>query len=158
MAYKMNLSIDELTENVKSLSSPEVKEGFSKLSVNSVKDNFINIIKNRYFCFEGVAKRSEYWQYALMLVVIDIVVSVVWTILGIVGLGIVGYILHGVINLALLCPSLGVGARRLHDTGKSGWLQLIAIIPIIGWLIVLVLMLGKSVECECGCGCGCEQK
>ena len=156
MAYKMNLSIDELTANVKSLSSPEVKEGFSKLSVNSVKDNFINIIKNRYFCFEGVAKRSEYWQYVLAIFVCSIVLSIISTILGIIGLGVVGGILQGLFNLAILCPSLGVAARRLHDTGKSGWLQLIAIIPVIGWLVVLALMLGKSVECECGCGC--EQK
>jgi uncharacterized membrane protein YhaH (DUF805 family) len=42
--------------------------------------------------------------------------------------------------LAVIIPSLAVGARRLHDIGKSGWWQLISLIPIIGgiWLIVLM--------------------
>jgi uncharacterized membrane protein YhaH (DUF805 family) len=30
-----------------------------------------------------------------------------------------------------------VAARRLHDIGKSGWWQLLAFIPLIGWLVLL---------------------
>jgi uncharacterized membrane protein YhaH (DUF805 family) len=36
--------------------------------------------------------------------------------------------------------ALSVGARRLHDTDKSGWLLLLGLIPFIGGLIVLVLL------------------
>jgi len=41
--------------------------------------------------------------------------------------------------LAVVIPSLAVAVRRLHDTGKSGWFYLVALIPLIGgiWLIVL---------------------
>ncbi|MCG2609581.1 DUF805 domain-containing protein, partial [Acinetobacter sp. SM34] len=47
-------------------------------------------------------------------------------------------LLNGLLNLALLLPSLAVGARRLHDTNRSGWWQLlvltvIGIIPLIIW-------------------------
>ena len=35
-------------------------------------------------------------------------------------------------------PSIAVGARRLHDIGKSGWLQLLGIIPIVGLIILIV--------------------
>jgi uncharacterized membrane protein YhaH (DUF805 family) len=37
----------------------------------------------------------------------------------------------------MLVPSLAVGARRLHDIGKSGWLQLLGLIPIIGWILLI---------------------
>jgi len=40
-------------------------------------------------------------------------------------------------NLAVLVPSLAVGARRLHDIGKSGWFQLLVLVPLIGWLVLL---------------------
>ncbi|HKR48556.1 MAG TPA: DUF805 domain-containing protein [Pseudonocardiaceae bacterium] len=40
--------------------------------------------------------------------------------------------------LAVLLPSLAVGARRLHDTGRTGWWQLIGIIPFIGWIVLIV--------------------
>jgi uncharacterized membrane protein YhaH (DUF805 family) len=41
-------------------------------------------------------------------------------------------------------PSLAAGARRLHDTGRSGWWQLISLIPIVGWIILLVFMVQDS--------------
>lgn len=41
--------------------------------------------------------------------------------------------------IAVFIPGLAVSVRRLHDVGKSGWMLLIALIPIIGaiWLLVL---------------------
>jgi uncharacterized membrane protein YhaH (DUF805 family) len=41
------------------------------------------------------------------------------------------------IGLALLVPSIAVGSRRLHDIGKSGWLQLLCFIPVIGWILLI---------------------
>ena len=46
--------------------------------------------------------------------------------------------LGGLYTLAVLIPSLAVAARRLHDTDRSGWWQLIALIPLIGFIILLV--------------------
>ena len=43
--------------------------------------------------------------------------------------------------LALLIPSLSVNVRRLHDTGKSGWMLLILLIPCIGFILWLVWMI-----------------
>ena len=43
--------------------------------------------------------------------------------------------------LALLPPSLGVSVRRLHDTGKSGWLLLLYFVPCIGFILLLVWMI-----------------
>jgi uncharacterized membrane protein YhaH (DUF805 family) len=38
----------------------------------------------------------------------------------------------------LIVPSIAVGIRRLHDTGKTGWLILIGLIPIVGFIILIV--------------------
>lgn len=57
-------------------------------------------------------------------------------LLDFIGLGMLG----SLFNLAVLLPSLGLGARRLHDINLSGWWQLVGIIPIIGWIILIVLM------------------
>ena len=158
MSYKFAFTIDELISNVQSLSSPEVKEGFSQLNFESVKNNFIDVVKNRYFCFEGTAGRKEFWQYIIVPVVLMVATNILTTILGII-LKSTGYYigstLSTLVSLALVCPTLGVTARRLHDTGKSGWLQLIGIIPVIGWLVVWALCLGKKAE---DCCCCCEQK
>ena len=51
------------------------------------------------------------------------------------------YILY---NLAVLIPSLAVGVRRLHDTGKSGWYILIGLIPCVGGLILLVFFVTQG--------------
>ena len=46
--------------------------------------------------------------------------------------------------LAVLLPSLAVGARRLHDTDRSGWWLLIGLVPIIGAIVLLVFMVQDS--------------
>jgi uncharacterized membrane protein YhaH (DUF805 family) len=31
-----------------------------------------------------------------------------------------------------------VGIRRLHDIGRSGWWLLIVLIPLVGWIVLIV--------------------
>ena len=68
----------------------------------------------------------------------SVAVSIVDGILGTTGT------LGGLYSLAVLIPSLAVAARRLHDTDKSGWWQLIALVPLIGWIILLVFLCSDS--------------
>ena len=102
-----------------------------------VIDNFVNIVTKKYFCFEGKAGRKEFWEFFLVCVVINLV-------LGFIPLTIIK-VLSWLISLALLCPQLGVGARRLHDIGKSGWMQLIAFIPCIGILVLIYFWAQPSI-------------
>ena len=37
-----------------------------------------------------------------------------------------------------------MGARRLHGTGRTGWWQLIALVPIIGAIILIVFLVQDS--------------
>ncbi len=80
----------------------------------------------KYAEFNGRASRSEYWWFALALFIASIIISKLSVTLG------------SVFSLATILPSLAVGARRLHDTDRSGWWQLLGLIPIIGWIVLIV--------------------
>ena len=86
----------------------------------------------KYAEFSGRARRQEYWMFFLFNFIAGIAVGIVDGILGTTGA------LSGLYNLAIIIPSLAVAARRLHDTDRSGWWQLIAFIPLIGWIVLLV--------------------
>ena len=50
-------------------------------------------------------------------------------------------ILEFIAILAMLVPILATGARRLHDSGKSGWWQLFVLIPVAGWIVLVIFFL-----------------
>lgn len=60
--------------------------------------------------------------------------------------GIIGEAPSALFSLATLLPSLAVGARRLHDTNRSGWLQLLWLIPVVGWILVIVWLAQEGRE------------
>ena len=86
---------------------------------------------SNYFNFQGRATRAEYWWWALFIVIADGLVNFIDSILG---TGFIGMLF----GLAILIPGLALGARRLHDIGKSGWWQLLWLAIIVGWIILLV--------------------
>jgi len=56
-----------------------------------------------------------------------------------------GYgLISGLYTLAVLIPAIAVGVRRLHDVGKSGWMLLIGLIPLIGFIWLIILMVTDS--------------
>jgi len=91
----------------------------------------VRSVLSQYANFNGRARRSEFWFWTLATFIAGVIVGIIDVIIG-------TSILQWVLILALLVPNLAVGARRLHDTDKSGWLQLIGIIPIIGWIVLIV--------------------
>lgn len=98
----------------------------------------------KYATFSGRSQRAEYWYYFLFYLIIFFCVSVVDGITGTFsessGMGLLGAIQ----TLLLLVPSLSVGVRRLHDTGRSGWWLLIGLIPLIGAIVLLVFTVQDS--------------
>src|SRR5262245_26596772 len=96
----------------------------------------------RYFDFRGRASRSEYWMFALFVLLVSFGVSFVGGFLrgatGSVTASVPIYLLLGVFFLGSLIPSLAVGFRRLHDSNRSAWWLLISFIPIIGSITLIV--------------------
>lgn len=94
----------------------------------------------KFAVFDGRAGRREYWTFVLVNFVISMVINILAKQVGV--LSIVGLLF----SLATMIPSISVGIRRLHDTGKSGWYMLLMLIPVLGWLALFVFMVQPSSE------------
>lgn len=98
-------------------------------------DWYLKVVRDNYANFSGRARRSEYWWYSLCNFLIGIVLQVADYFIGF-EIGILGS-LYG---LAVLIPGLAVFVRRMHDVGKSGWFILLILLPVIGWIWLIVLL------------------
>ena len=96
--------------------------------VSSVKRNMTTAA---YAQFEGRASRSEYWRFYLFTVLAGLAADTIGDTVG------------NIASLALFLPSLALAARRLHDTGRSGWWFLL-IFTVIGILLLLYWLVKAS--------------
>ncbi|MFA5513195.1 MAG: DUF805 domain-containing protein [Candidatus Kapaibacterium sp.] len=104
---------------------------------------YLKVLK-QYSDFGGRARRKEYWMFVLFNVIFAIAASIIDSIIGInIFMGLYG-IFYTLYMLAVLIPSIAVSVRRLHDIGKSGLMLLVALIPIIGWIWILILMIKEG--------------
>jgi uncharacterized membrane protein YhaH (DUF805 family) len=92
---------------------------------------------NRYADFTGRASRSEFWFWVLFTWLASLVGSVFDVALFGYQFAAVASPISGVVSLALLVPSLAVGARRLHDIDRTGWWQLLGLTGI-GFILLLI--------------------
>jgi len=98
----------------------------------------------QYVGFTGRARRSEYWWFALFGLIVGTVANLIDTVLGTMSEDTNVGVLGTIVSLALLLPSLAVAIRRLHDTSRTGWWILIGLIPIVGWIILIVFYVQDS--------------
>ncbi len=98
---------------------------------------FVEALK-KYAVFSGRSRRKEYWYFVLFVVIVSIVLSLIDSLSGTYhsesGTG----LLSGIFSLAILIPSIAVSVRRLHDIDRTGWWVLIGLVPLIGWIVLLV--------------------
>ena len=107
--------------------------------MNVFSTYFIDPIKNHDIDFAGKANRKQFWLFVLFNFLVFLVLSIV---LGFFGKA--GDILYFICQLAVLLPTLGIAARRLRDGCFSPWLLLIGLIPVLGWIVLLVLYIMPS--------------
>ena len=91
---------------------------------------------NKYATFSGRASRSEYWFFYLFTIIASIITWVIDTMLLDYGADDTGAI-SLIFQIIIILPGLAVGARRLHDIGKSGWWQLL-VLTLIGIILLIV--------------------
>ena len=86
--------------------------------------------------FTGRASRPEFWWWILAVWIVEVVAGLLFGNLrgGNGFLLFIGWIIYIILWLA----TLAVGCRRLHHTRKSGWLQLLLLIPCIGVIILII--------------------
>ena len=99
-------------------------------------EHFTDALK-RYFDFTGRATRKQYWMFVLFYLIFYIVCVVVDSVLG-------TFFITAIFSLGLIVPSISIAARRLHDTSRTGWWQLIALVPLLGVIILIVFLVQDS--------------
>ncbi len=92
---------------------------------------YLAVLK-KYAVFNGRARRKEYWYFILCNFLLSFAIAFVDAMTGNInaetGMGMFSM----VYAVLMLVPSIAVGVRRLHDTGRSGWWVLLALIPVLG--------------------------
>jgi len=98
---------------------------------------YLEVLK-KYAEFDGRASRQEYWFFMLFNILISAFLATIDFFSGTfnfeTGLG----LLSGIYSVAVLIPGIAVTVRRLHDTDRSGWWLLIALIPVIGAIVLFI--------------------
>ncbi len=91
--------------------------------------NFQDAVRSgftKYADFNGCATRPEFWWWFLFTIVASALLSSV------------SQSAAGLFSIATLLPSIAVATRRLHDIDRSGWFQLLYLVPLVGIIILIV--------------------
>jgi uncharacterized membrane protein YhaH (DUF805 family) len=109
----------------------------------SIIDAWKTCVLTKYASFTGRARRSEFWGFVVVNAAVYVLLLLLFLVLD---SSAVVLVLYAAYALAMLVPSLAAAVRRLHDTNKSGWLLLIALVPIVGGLVLLFSYVSDSDE------------
>lgn len=108
---------------------------------------YIKVLK-QYADFSGRARRKEYWMFFLINFLISFAIGFVSGFIAGINpestMASATIILPLAYSLAVFIPSIAVGVRRLHDTNRSGWWLLISLVPIIGFIVLIVFFVQDS--------------
>ena len=101
--------------------------------------NAVKACLAKYANFNGRATRTEYWWFFLAVLLESAAASLI------------ALRVYALFSLATLLPMIAVGARRLHDTNRSGWWQLLALVPF-GAVVPIILLAQRSTPAELPAG------
>ena len=95
----------------------------------------VRSVLSKYATFSGRARRAEYWWFYLFTILVGIASSAIDAVLNTAFNNEIGAV-NTLTSLGLLLPSLAVTARRLHDTGRTGWWMLLPVVPLLATIVV----------------------
>ena len=116
------MNFNDIAKQIKETDYNQITAAFKGADFKSVMEHVKAVITTKYYCFDGRTASGDFWRYILPVIILCCIP-----------------LIGQLIALATILPTAGITCRRLHDVGKSGWLQLLALIPVIGILIVLFL-------------------
>lgn len=116
------MNFNDIAKQIKETDYNQITAAFKGANFKSVMEHVKAVITTKYYCFDGRTASGDFWRYILPVIVLCCIP-----------------LIGQLIALATILPTTGITCRRLHDVGKSGWLQLLSLIPVIGVLIVLFL-------------------
>ena len=104
---------------------------------------FVEALK-KYAVFSGRSRRKEYWYFVLFIIIISTVLNIIDGLIGAYDRSMGVGLLSTIFSLAILIPSIAVSVRRLHDIDRTGWWVLISLVPLVGWIVLLVFHVQDS--------------
>ncbi len=140
MTFKKT-QVAQRAESYRHIGSPASQNPQTENNNIGMYNYFLSAITTKAFQFSGRARRKEYWSYNLFAFILGMILSVTFDISGISPVA--STLLIWVIFLA---PGISVTVRRLHDTGRSGWYYLWALLPLVGFILLLIFALLPSEE------------
>ena len=98
---------------------------------------YLKVLRN-YVGFSGRARRTEFWMFTLFNMVASIITQLIDRIFGWEDWSAYAGPVTTLYFLAVFLPSLAVAVRRLHDTNRSGWWLLLGLVPLVGFIVLIV--------------------
>ena len=92
-----------------------------------------------YILFKGRVMRPEFWYFSLYNLLVVLVLSAI-SCIGLGWVSTTALVFAILYALAVITPNIALAVRRLHDTNRSGWWLLVGLIPVVGWIILIVFM------------------
>mgnify|MGYP001378939250 CR=1 FL=1 len=102
----------------------------------------------RYFDFRGRSTRAEYWWWALFTILITVILYAADVLIGTWSVDMDAGLFSTIFELVILIPSIAVGVRRLHDINRTGWWTLLWLVPVVGWIVVIIWAIKPGDEGE----------
>ena len=116
------MNFNDIAKQIKETDYNQIAAAFKGADFKSVMEHVKAVITTKYYCFDGRTASGDFWRYILPVIVLCCIP-----------------LIGQLIALATILPTAGITCRRLHDVGKSGWLQLILVIPVIGAIALLII-------------------
>lgn len=101
------------------------------------------MVMKKFATFSGRASRPEFWYFWLTCFLVNFIFNMIVQLVGQESaVSNIVAIVQGLFSLAVIIPYIAVAVRRLHDTNRTGWWCLLLLVPVIGWIILLIFLAG----------------